>query len=164
MMILLNDSDRERIAVKDEEAAPVIEKCRDFLSKRLVSAERQNSRSEGYKIAPKLKKLAKAYGFDYSYESDGCYLLKKRMKRGHYISVSATSGPSRLDTRFGLRFEGLGFRHELTNIMTTPTNQKEFDACSENVFEAVKELEDALSSKLDELYDPTPEWFFPNMW
>lgn len=160
--IYLNDAEKARVLTKESEAVPLLEECSAFLLGRLTAAERQTRHQCNYSLAPKLKKLSKENGYSYAFVWSGVFSMKKRLKRGHYLRIIVTSGPSHYDSTFHLHFDGLGFSHELANVMCAPTDQSEFDACAESFFEAVRECENLYAAKLDRLYDPSPEWFFPN--
>ena len=162
LKVYLNDAEKARILSMESEATPLIEACRAFLSDRLTAAERQTMHQCNYNLAPKLKKLSKANGYSYAFVWSGVFSMNKHLNHGHYLQISVTSGPSHYDSTFHLHFIGLGFSHELANVMFAPTDQGEFDACAESFFGAVYECEKLYAAKLDLLYDPSPEWFFPN--
>ena len=106
-----------------------------------------------------MKKLAKQHGFSYHYEGNGLYSLEKRTNRGHVLQLSVDSGPSHYDVGYVVTFMGLGFSHTLGKAIETPTNQAEFDECSEKMLSVVAEFEKAFIEELDAFYEETPEWF-----
>lgn len=159
--IYLTEGEKREIALLNERAEPVLEQCRTFFSERLSTKIWQNSFSSKYNIAPKLKKLAKQYGFSYQYKGRRIYTLEKRSAGGHVLLLEADSGPSHYDTSFSLNFQGIGYDHRLLASMQTPTSQEELDACAERVLAVISEWEKALLPALDAVYPETPGWFIP---
>lgn len=159
--IYLTESEKREIALLNERAEPVLEQCRTFFSDRFPTKIRQNGFCSNYNIAPKLKKLAKQYGFSYQYKGGGIYTLKKRSAGGHVLLLVADSGPSHYDTSFSLNFQGIGYDHRLLVSMQTPTSQEELDACAERVLAVISEWEKVLLPALGAVYPETPGWFIP---
>lgn len=164
MEIYLSDTEKKVIASWDHQIAPALERARGFFAARAPGKDRQNTFVCRYTLAPKLKKLAKQYGFDYRYDGFGVYLLDKRTPRGHVLRLCVDSGPSRGDTTYHVNFQGIGFSHTLCNSMQTPTNQVESDACAERMLSIISEFEKNFVSELDTFYEETPEWFVPSAW
>lgn len=71
MKVYLTDEEKREISLWDEEIAPALEKPRSFFDERFPSRDGQVSTFPRYTVAPKLKKLAKQYGFSYHYEGFG---------------------------------------------------------------------------------------------
>ena len=159
--IYLTECEKREIALLNERAEPVLEQCRTFFSDRFPTKIRQNGFCSNYNIAPKLKKLAKQYGFSYQYKGGGIYTLKKRSAGGHVLLLVAGSGPSHYDTSFSLNFQGIGYDHRLLVSMQTPTSQEELDACAERVLAVISEWEKVLLPALGAVYPETPGWFIP---
>lgn len=162
LAVILSEEEKAAVADAGKKAEPMIRKCRSFLKKRLHGADHQILEMPNYKIAPKLRKLSREHGYDYTFVLNGVFSMKKRLPRGHFLVISTTSGPSHADSTFGLTFTGLGFSHSLGCAMYAPSCQEEFDACAEDFFAAAAEFEKTYAMQLNELYDVTPEWFFPN--
>lgn len=162
MDIYLSDEEKQEVASWDAQVAPVIERSRNFFAEKFPAKDRQLLDLVNYTIAPKLKKLAKQYGFSYHYKGWGCYVLDKRTTRGHVLRLSVSSGPSHGDTTYYVCIQGIGFCHRLCESMQTPTNQTESDACSEKILSIISEFEKALVPELDAFYAETPNWFVPS--
>lgn len=145
----------------NEAALPVIKRCRDWLDERLPGGYRQNSFYSNYKLAPKLKKLAKKYGFDYSYAGCGMYTLKHKTEKGHLFQLCADSGPSRYNTTFSLTIQGLGFYVILCAASFTPTGQQEFEACADKAAEITDLFRREMLPLLDDCWPETPDWYIP---
>lgn len=159
MELYLSDEDRREFIRQTEEAAPALEKCRAWFAARLPESKRQNHFESSYKLAPKLKKLAKQYGFDYRFLAGGLFSLDKKTARGHVFHLIVDSGPSRYDASFSLDFQGLGFQENLGSSTCVPTNQAEFDACAEQVLETAAAFERELLPELDACWPETPDWY-----
>ena len=69
-----------------------LKQCGSWLQERLQGVHQQNYSSSHYNLAPKLKKLAKAYGFEYFYRGNGIYILKLQTKNGHFFHLVAQDG------------------------------------------------------------------------
>lgn len=164
MNIYFNDKEKQEISNWNALSAPVVEKSQTFFTERFPTKEHQNHFDSSYTLAPKLKKLAKQYGFSYHYEGFGCCALDKKISKGHTLRIWAESGPSRCCTNYHVNIQGIGFCHELCNSMQTPTNQAESDACSESIFSIVSEFENTLLPEFDAFYPETPDWFVPSAW
>lgn len=164
MQIYLTKEEKRVIASWDKQIAPVLQKSRCFFSERFPTKDRQNNYLSNYTIAPKLKKLAKRYGFLCHYEGFGVYVLDKRTPRGHALRLWVDSGPSHYDTTYHVNIQGIGFCHELCNSMQLPTNQAESDECSEKMLLVLSEFEKTLIPELDPFYAETPNWFVPSAW
>lgn len=164
MDIYLSDEEKQEIANWNALSDPVVEKSQNFFTERSPSKERQNYFDSSYTLAPKLKKLAKQYGFSYHYEGFGVYVLDKRTARGHVLRLWVDSGPSHYDTTYHINIQGIGFCHKLCNSMQIPTNQTESDVCSEKILSIISEFEKTLLPELDAFYEETPNWFVPSAW
>ena len=164
MQIYLTEDEQQDIVVWDQQITPVLEKSRSFFTQRFPTKGGQNGWFSSYTIAPKLKKLAKQYGFSYHYEGFGVYVLDKRTPRGHVLRLLVDSGPSHFDTTYHVNIQGIGFCHVLCKSMQTPTNQAESDACSEKMLSIISEFEKTLVPDLDAFYSETPDWFVPSAW
>ena len=157
------EEERE-FAARQEAAEPLAEACRDWLARRLPEKEKARSPLvlfPQYKMAPVLKKLAKKYGFEYQNGAVGYFILTRRTARGHFLRLSADSGPSHTEAGFWLEFCGLGFSHRLFTITAHPRDQAEFDVWAERACEAAAEFAEEALSPLDEHYPETPAWYLP---
>ncbi|MBE6985906.1 MAG: hypothetical protein E7433_00570 [Ruminococcaceae bacterium] len=164
MDIYLSNEEKQEVASWDEQIAPVIERSRNFFAEQFPTKDRQLFYLVNYTIAPKLKKLAKQYGFSYHYDGFGVYVLDKRTPRGHVLRLWVDSGPSHGDTTYHVNIQGIGFCHRLCESMQTPTNQPESDACTDKFFSIVLEFEKTILPEFDAFYSETPEWFVPSAW
>lgn len=164
MNIYLTDEEKQEISKWDALITPTLEKTRSFFAQCFPTKDRQNYFNSRYTLAPKLKKLAKQYGFSYHYEGFGCCVLDKKTPRGHTLRILVESGPSRYSTGYHINIQGLGFCYELCNSMQTPKNQAESDACSHHILSIVSEFEKTLLPELDSFYSETPDWFVPSQW
>lgn len=160
--IYSTNEERKTFCRYNEAAMPLLERCYEWLDERLTGVDKQNNFSSNYNLAPKLKKLAKTYGFEYSYCGCGIYALSYRTKKGHIFQLSADSGPSRYDTAFDIIFQGLGFYFPLGGAMFVPTNQQEFDACAEKAVETAYLFRKELLPLLDQCWPETPAWYIPD--
>ena len=157
--VYLSDAEKEAIDKISAEEEELLSGCRGFLKSHIPGSDRQNMYPSNYNIAPVLKRLAKANGYDYTFIWNGVYSLKKRMPRGHFMKIITDSDPSHYDTSFTVFFEGLGFSHRLYDVMFTPHSQSELNECAETFFNTMREFEAAYLPVLNALYDETPEWF-----
>ena len=162
MKIHLSEEEKQEIASWDKQIVPTLEKSRSFFAQRFPGTDKQNNFPSSYTVAPKLKKLAKQYGFSYHYEGFGVYMLDKRTPRGHVLQLCVDSGPSHFDTTYYVSIQGIGFCHRLCNSMQTPCNQAESDKCAEKIFSILSEFERTTISELDAFYAETPDWFVPS--
>ncbi len=162
--IYTTDKEQEEFDRRNEAARPTIERCEKWLEEKLPGVPHQNYFDSRYNLAPKLKKLAKLYGYTYSFQGNGIYLFEIKTKNGHIFHIIVDSGPSHHDTGFILSFQGLGFQHWLRSVRFTPTNQQEFDACAEHVLDVVEEFRQEMLPALDACWPPTPDWFIPAWW
>lgn len=159
MKIYLTDAEKQEIANWDDKFAPLKEEINNYLTERFPTKDKQNLLSSSYTIAPKLKTLAKQYGYTYTYVGNGYFELRKRTPMGHVLRMFADSGPSHYDTTYGVILQGIGFRHCLFSSMQTPTNQEESDKCSEDFFALFPEFEKEFIQQIDAFYNETPDWF-----
>lgn len=161
--IYLTEEEQQKIEETNRNAEPVLQQCRDYLSKRLLFKKEQNPFPSNYSVAKPLKKLAKKYGYTYQLVwNGGVYSLEKRTAKGNVIYIVADSGPSHYDLSLGVYYQGIGFNHALGYSSQTPTDQQETDAFLENVVSIVCEWEKALLPALDEQFPETPSWFVPS--
>ena len=161
MKVYLTEDEQQRIAYWNEQIIPLVDQSRSFFAEHCPTKDRQNVNSSHYTVAPKLKKLAKLYGFSYDYKGCGFYTLDKRTARGHVLHLSVDSGPSHYDTTYLVDILGIGFCHRICTSMQTPCNQAESDASAEMIFSALSKFEKNLLEQFDEFYDATPDWFVP---
>ena len=164
MDVYLSNEEKQEVDNWNTLIAPVVEKSKSFFTEHFPTKKRQNLFDSSYTLAPKLKKLAKQYGFSYHYEGFGCCMLDKKTPRGHTLRVWAESGPSRCCTNYHVNIQGIGFCHALCSSMQTPTNQAESDECSEKMLSVVSKFEKTLIPELDAFYAETPGWFVPSAW
>ena len=163
LSIYLSEEEKQCIDEINQEAVPVMQKCRDFFADRLLFTSSQNCFPSNYSVAKPLKKLAKKYGFTYKLVwNGGVYSLEKRTAKGNIIYIEADCGPSHYNLGIGVSYQGVGFNHTIGNANQTPINQQEADAFLENVISVVSEFEKALLPSLDDLYPETPSWFIPS--
>ena len=155
------DEEQNIFYQQNKAAMPVIKRCRDWLDERLPGVSRQNSFCSNYSLAPKLKKLAKKYGFNYSYAGSGLYTLEHRTEKGHIFQFVADSGPSRYDTSFSMSIQGLDFYYILCVAMFVPTDQAEFDACADKAAEVANAFKNEMLPLLDNCWPETPDWYIP---
>ena len=135
------DEEQNEFDQNNESAMPAIKRCRDCLDAKLPGVGRQNTFQSNYNLAPKLKKLAKKYGFDYSYSGGGLYTLQHKTEKGHIFQLVADSGPSHYDTSFSMSIQGLGFAERAAEVA--------------DIFR--KEMLPAL----DMYWPETPDWYIP---
>ena len=159
LKILPTDRERQEFDRLNAAAEPTAEGCRSWLGDRLPGIVRQNPFVSQYKLAPKLKKLAKQYGLSYTFRGDCIFSLDRKTKRGHILRLHVESGPHHFDTSFSLSFHGLGFEQRLHSAMFTPTNQEEFDACAEQMISVMADFETEMLPALDACWTQTPDWF-----
>lgn len=161
--VYLSEAEKQHIVEIDQAAAPMLQKCRDFLTDWLLFTPDQNAFPSNYSVAKPLKKLAKKYGYTYKLVwNGGVYSLEKRTTKGNVIYIEVVCGPSHYNLGLGVSYQGLGFNHTLGYSNQTPTNQQETDAFLEHTISAVSELENAILPALDDLYPETPSWFIPS--
>lgn len=162
-MLNIYPTDEEQNAFDQNNATamPAIKRCRDWLDAKLPGVGRQNTFRSNYNLAPKLKKLAKKYGFDYSYSGGGLYTLQHKTEKGHIFQLVADSGPSHYDTSFSMSIQGLGFYFILCAAMFVPTGQQEFDACAERAAEVADVFRKEMLPALDVYWPDTPDWYIP---
>ena len=153
------DSEQQEFDRLNAAAEPIVEGCRSWLGDRLPGRDRQNLFVSHYKLAPKLKKLAKQYDLSYSFYGDCIFSLDRKTKRGHILRLHVESGPHHFDTIYSLSFHGLGFEHSLHCAMVTPSNQEESDACAEQMLSVMAEFEREMLPGLDSCWPQTPDWF-----
>ena len=159
LRVFLTEAEKAAIAASGAQAQPILDECRGYLKEKLPSKERQTFAAPIYKIAPLLKKFAKKAGYSYSYEPYGCYALRKRLPRGHFLKLELESPPSHFRVGLHLTLEGLGFSDRLVGVVETPGDQAELDAWLNYVFEVLAGFEKEYAPSLDALYDPTPDWY-----
>lgn len=155
------EEEEKAFAQQNEAALPIVKRCRNWLDEKLPGVDRQNCFQSNYNLAPKLKKLAKKYGFTYSYEGCGIYVLEHRTEKGHIFRLGADSGPSRYDTIFSMSIQGLGFYFILCAPMFVPTGQEEFDACADRAAEVADEFRREMLPLLEPCWPETPDWYIP---
>lgn len=163
--IHLTEEEKRKIEETNHNAEPVLQQCRDFLSKRLPFVDSQNKFSSNYSVAKPLKKLAKQYGYAYKLLwNGGVYSLEKPTAKGNVIYIDVDCGPSHYNLGIGVSYQGVGFKHAIGKSNQTPTNQQEADAFLEKVLSIVSDFENTLLPSLDKLYPETPSWFIPTDW
>lgn len=163
LKVYLTEAEKQQIEEIDQVAAPMLQKCRDFLTERFMFTPSQNSFPSNYSVAKPLKKLAKKYGYTYRLVwNGGVYSLEKYTTKGNVIYIEVDCGPSHYNLGVGVSYQGLGFSHRLGYSNQTPTNQQEADAFLEHVISTVSQFENDLLPALDDLYPETPSWFIPS--
>ncbi len=164
MDVYLDQEEKRDVQSRNQKIQPAVEKARSYFAQQFPSREPGNSESSNFKLAPKLKKLAKQYGFVYQSECNGSHEMQKRSPRGHVLRLGVDSGPSHFHTDYSFHLQGIGFCHSLCNSMQTPSCQEEFEACSEKFFLLISKFEKDLLPELDGHYAETPDWFIPKGW
>lgn len=160
--VILTEEEQAEAAARNESAAPLLERIREFFAERLPGNQGQNHFLSQYKVAPILKKLSTQYGWHYRFLADGVFTMDKVTEKGQYLRLMADSGPSRFDTGFYLEFQGVGFNHRLWTAVYLPTNQAELDAAAEQVFAAAAEFTASpLLAELTAHFPHVPGWFLP---
>lgn len=157
--VYLTEEEKKKYEKYSEEAAPLLNKCRDFLSERITDREEQNMFESNYSIAKPMKRLAKQFGYSYNFTGYGSYASEKRTEKGNVLLIDIDSGPSHYDLNVQITYQGLGFFHSLCCACFTPTDQQETDECLKSVFNAVSDFETALLPELDSSFPETPDWF-----
>lgn len=161
-----SEEEREAFHQHNQAAQPVIKRCRDWLEEKLRGVDRQNTFSSNYNIAPKLKKLAKRYGFTYLHEGHGIgiYHLENKTENGHRFRLTVDSGPSHYDATFSMTIQGLGFYFILCAARFVPKEQQEFDACADRAAEVADTFRKEMLPLLDVYWPETPDWYIPELY
>lgn len=164
-IITFNSAAEERDhALLNEKAEPVIRECRDMLKAELDTEMKNNFSMPQFNIAPKLKMLAKQYGYSYDYPDSYSYSLEKRTRNGHYYLIRGATDPYHCRVTLTLMFCGLGFRQDLVETYGGPNDQSELDDWLERSFSVFGAFERSRTEQLDALYPRTPDWYKPNLW
>ncbi len=161
LQILFTPEEKQEYAARQASAEPLAEACRAWLAQRLSKGDNQTQSFlfPEYKMANKLKALAKKYGFDYKFVINGNFTLTKRTAQGHCLELTVDSGPSHFATCFDLIFRGLGFSHLLYTASFHPQDQTEFDICAERVAAGTAAFAEEALTPLSRYYPDTPDWF-----
>lgn len=162
MKTYLTEDEQQKIAYWNDQIIPLVDQSRSFFAEHFPTKDRQNTGASHYTVAPKLKNLAKQYGFSYNYIGCGFYTLDKRTERGHVLRLSVDSGPSHYDTTYLVDILGIGFCHRICTSMQTPNNQEESNTSVETIFSILSKFEKNLLKQFDEFYEETPGWFVPS--
>lgn len=161
--IVLTEAEKRRIAQINQDAEPVLEKCRGFFRERLPERWAQTLDEARYSLAAAMKKLGKQHGYTYSMVwAGGTFGLEKRTERGNAVFITADAGPSRTRTELCVYFQGLGFHHELIAASFAPTCQEELETMLRQAMGFVEAFERSLLPELDALFPECPPWFEPH--
>ena len=159
--VLFSDEEKRTIAELKKTVEPLAEKCKAyFVSKGFEAEFRQQRTCARYALGEKLKKISKQYGFTKKCKMSGNHELMKLTPNGHKLAVEADSGPSHCNSYFNCVLIGLGYILHIGSANFMPMDQKEFDNCADDFFEALEEFShtDTFCS-LDELLPPAPDWY-----
>ena len=112
-------------------------------------------------VAPALKRICKQHGYTYVKHVCECFLVQKRTRNGHYISLEIAVGPRLKGVDLMIRYVGAGFDHPIGVTIRYPQDQKALEDYLEEIFQALIAAEKEMFPLLESHYPPTPDWFLP---
>lgn len=159
--ILLTEEEKNETAKTVSAAEPLIEQAKAcFAAQGFELDSRQEIVEARYALGPKIKKLAKQYGFTNKGTMKGHYILRRNTASGHRLTIIADSGPSHYNSFFDCSLSGIGFDISICSANFIPLDQKQFDACADRFFEALSKFEQSDEfKKVDSAFPPAPDWF-----
>lgn len=157
--VVLTDAEKQQYADRTAAAQPLADQIAGKIAAFDLPYNSCQS-TEGYSIAPPLRKALKPLGFTSTGYAHNTLFFRRINQRGHGICLSVDVSPMAHILRPAIALKGLGFSFSWDMGAGIPLNQQDADVFCRSFAEF---LAGDFASNLEALsscFPPSPEWFF----